>query len=167
MPSKQISSNPMLEQALAITEAAVLVYDVRDPESLTLTRGLADFIREYLREAGAGRHYGLLLVGNKSDVDEEERQVSWAEGSEVAAGFRLPSGSICAFIEVSAKTGANVDKVFPTLAREIVKLKRLNQQRRERAERMAMLVQMPKTAPVSPMKSRGVWKSLITPFFKR
>lgn len=94
MPSKQLSSNPMLEQALAITEAAVLVYDVRDPESLTLTKGLAEFVRDYVAGAGAWRDYGLMLVGNKSDVDDEERQVSWAEGSKVAAGFRLPSGGI-------------------------------------------------------------------------
>ncbi|OIW23689.1 P-loop containing nucleoside triphosphate hydrolase protein [Coniochaeta ligniaria NRRL 30616] len=167
MPSKQISSNPMLEQALAITEAAVLVYDVRDPESLNLTKGLADFVRDYVGGAGAGRDYGLMLVGNKSDVDDEERQVSWAEGSRVAAGFRLPAGGICAFVEVSAKTGDNVDKVFPSLAREVMKLKRLGQQRREQAERVARLAQLQVTAPVSPLKRRGLWKSLMTPFFKR
>ncbi|KAB5572617.1 P-loop containing nucleoside triphosphate hydrolase protein [Coniochaeta sp. 2T2.1] len=168
MPSKQISSNPALEQALAVTEAAVLVYDVRDPESLSLTKGLAEFVRDYIAGAGAGRDYGLMLVGNKSDVDDEERQVSWAEGSKVAAGFRLPSGSICAFLEVSAKTGDNVDKVFPSLAMEVMKLKRLNQQRREQAERVAKLAQMERRmAPVSPVKRRGLWKSLTTPFFKR
>ncbi|KAJ9165369.1 p-loop containing nucleoside triphosphate hydrolase protein [Coniochaeta hoffmannii] len=167
MPSKQLSSNPMLEQALAITEAAVLVYDVRDPESLTLTKGLAEFVRDYVAGAGAWRDYGLMLVGNKSDVDDEERQVSWAEGSKVAAGLRLPSGGICAFVEVSAKTGDNVDKVFPSLAREIMKLKRLNLQRKEQAERMASLAQVQKAAPVSPLKRRGLWKSLTTPFFKR
>jgi GTPase SAR1 family protein len=167
MPSKQVSSNPMLEQALAITEAAVLVYDVRDPESLTLTKGLAEFVRDYIAGAGSGREYGLMLVGNKSDVDDEERHVSWSEGSKVAAGFKLPSGSSCAFVEVSAKTGDNVDKVFPSLAREVMKLKRLNQQRREQAERLARSAQVQKTAPVLPVKRRGLWKSLTTPFFKR
>lgn len=161
----------MLEQALAITEAAVLVYDVRDAESLTLARGLADFVRDYI-SAGAGArrdYYGLMLVGNKSDADDEERQVSWAEGSKTAAGFRLPSspGGGCAFVEVSAKTGDNVDKVFPSLAREIVKLRRLGEQRREQAERAARLAQMQVAAPVSPLKRRGLWRSLTTPFFKR
>jgi GTPase SAR1 family protein len=157
----------MLEQALAITEAAVLVYDVRDPESLTLTQGLAEFVRDYAAGTGSGRDYGLMLVGNKSDIDDEQRQVSWAEGSKVAAGFKLPSGSICAFVEVSAKTGDNVDKVFPSLAREIMKLKRLNQQKRELAERMAGLAQVQKTVPSPPIKRRGLWKSLTTPFFRR
>jgi len=71
------------------------------------------------------------------------------------------------FVEVSAKTGDNVDKVFPSLAREIMKLKRLNLQRKEQAERMASLAQVQKAAPVSPLKRRGLWKSLTTPFFKR
>jgi GTPase SAR1 family protein len=168
MPSKQLSSNPMLEQALAITEAAVLVYDVRDPQSLTLTKGLAEFVRDNINASGVGREYGLMLVGNKSDVDDEERQVSWAEGSKVAAGFRLPTGSSCAFIEVSAKTGDNVDKIFPAMAREVMKLKRLNQQRREQAERMTRLTELQSSAPPSPLKrKRGLWKSLTTPFFKR
>jgi GTPase SAR1 family protein len=167
MPSKQLSSNPMLEQALAITEAAVLVYDVRSQESLTLTKGLADFVRDYV--AGSGRDYGLMLVGNKSDVPGEERQVSWVDGSKVAAGFKLPSASTCAFVEVSAKTGDNIDKVFPSLAREIMKLKRLKQQRREQAERVAKVEQVPQLAPVPPIeiKRKGLWKSLITPFIQR
>jgi len=167
MPSKHLASNPMLEQALAITEAAVLVYDVRDTESLTLTKGLADFVLDYLAEAGAGRDYGLMLVGNKSDVDDEERQVSWAAGSKTATGFRVPSESNCAFIEVSAKTGDNVDKVFPLMAREIMKLKRLRQQRREQTEREARLVQVQQTPPMTPLKRTGLWKSLTAPFFRR
>lgn len=171
MPSKHLSSNPMLEQALAITEAAVLVYDVHSPESLTLTKGLAEFVRDTIGQAGnSGRDYGIMLVGNKSDVDDEDRQVSWAEGSRVAAGFRLPAGSSCAFIEVSAKTGDNVDKIFPSLGREVMKLKRLNQQRRDHAEKMARLAQLkkPVPVPVSQHKRRmGLWKSLTTPFFRR
>lgn len=167
MPSRQLGSDPMLERALAITEAAVLVYDVRDPGSLALARGLADFVGEYLGAAGAGRDYGLMLVGNKSDGDEEERRVSWAEGSRVAAGFRLPTGGTCAFVEVSAKTGDNVDKVFPAIAGEVVRIKRLGQQRRELAERMARLEKVGEAAPVSPMKRRGLWRVLTTPFFKR
>ncbi|KAK4113946.1 hypothetical protein N656DRAFT_608115 [Canariomyces notabilis] len=47
MPSKQLVSNPMIEQALAITEAAVLVYDVCDAASFRLAQNLAEFMREH------------------------------------------------------------------------------------------------------------------------
>lgn len=47
MPSKHLLSNPMLAQALSITEAAVLVYSVRDEASFRLAQGLAEFMREY------------------------------------------------------------------------------------------------------------------------
>lgn len=48
MPSKHLASDPMLEQALNITEAGVLVYDVSDPKSLQLVIGIAEFVKEYL-----------------------------------------------------------------------------------------------------------------------
>ncbi|AEO62379.1 uncharacterized protein THITE_2106481 [Thermothielavioides terrestris NRRL 8126] len=47
MPSQQLLSNPQLALALSITEAAVLVYSVRDAASLQLAIGLAEFMREY------------------------------------------------------------------------------------------------------------------------
>lgn len=47
MPSKHLLSNPLLAQALSITEAAVLVYSVRDEASFRLAQGLAEFMREH------------------------------------------------------------------------------------------------------------------------
>jgi GTPase SAR1 family protein len=51
MPSKHLLSNPMLAQALSITEAAVLVYSVRDEASFRLAQGLAEFMREHFSPA--------------------------------------------------------------------------------------------------------------------
>ena len=213
MPSKHLLSNPMLEQALGITEAAVLIYDVRDPASLRLVEGIADFMRESISHTSststsAGREYALMLVGNKSDVDDEERAVPWAQGSKAAAAIRIPSslnlpvgnanstaangvvgamngttagmspigmnlnGAGCAFLEVSAKTGDNVDKIFPAVAREIMRLKRLSQQRREQAERQARQQQAERAAAAAAAagtvrKKLGLWKILSTPFFRR
>ncbi|KAK4104172.1 hypothetical protein N658DRAFT_444058 [Parathielavia hyrcaniae] len=45
LPSKHLLSNPMLAQALSTTEAAVLVYSVRDEASFRLAQGLAKFRR--------------------------------------------------------------------------------------------------------------------------
>ena len=183
MPSKHLLSNPMLEQALAITEAAILVYDVADPTTLSLAEGIADFMRETLSPSNPSltnppttqREYALMLVGNKSDTDDEDRRVPWATGSKTAAALRTPTstalsvpgaGTGCAFLEVSAKTGDNIDKIFPAVGREILRLKRLGQQRREQAERVAreraVAAQQAAEGPVR--KKTGLWRIL---FFRR
>ncbi|KAK0643120.1 P-loop containing nucleoside triphosphate hydrolase protein [Cercophora newfieldiana] len=180
MPSKHLLSNPMLEQALAITEAAILIYDVRDSTTLSLVEGIADFMRETLspqaqQPSGTSnppsqRDYALMLVGNKSDVDDEDRAVPWATGSKTAAAIRVPNsaggGAGCAFLEVSAKTGDNIDKIFPAVGKEILRLKRLNQQRREQAERVARERQAAQAAAhVGPARKKtGLWRIL---FFRK
>ncbi|KAK4122448.1 hypothetical protein N657DRAFT_657263 [Parathielavia appendiculata] len=53
LPSKHLHSNPMLAQALSITEAAVLVYSVRDDASFRLAQGLAEFMHEHFSPASS------------------------------------------------------------------------------------------------------------------
>ena len=77
------------------------------------------------------RRYGLILVGSKSDSEDEEREVSWTEG------FKLG----CTYIETSAKTGENIDEVFTQLGREVLKLRWLSRQQREESERPLTEVQ--------------------------
>ncbi len=160
MPSKNLSANPMLEQAVNITDGAVLVYDVRDPATLAHARG----IQEFIRDSVGTREYGLLLVGNKSDSSADERRVSPTEGAGAAAGFRIQ----CAFVEVSAKSGEGVPVVFPALAKEIMRTKRLNQQRKEEAEKNALLKIKNQTSAKGPLRSRlRLWKTLRNPFLRR
>ncbi|KAK1751233.1 P-loop containing nucleoside triphosphate hydrolase protein [Echria macrotheca] len=199
MPSKHLLSNPMLEQALAITEAAVLVYSVRDPSSLKLVEGIAEFISSFVSSSSSSKPYAVMLVGNKSDssspsssspdsdsvvIDEdEERKVSWAEGNKTAETIRdrdrdgsgangqQTTMADCPFLEVSAKTGENVDKIFPQIGREILRLKKLGQQRRELAERLArqqQLVVAQQQHHVQPVRRKlGFWRMLSTPFSRR
>ncbi|KAK3325445.1 P-loop containing nucleoside triphosphate hydrolase protein [Apodospora peruviana] len=200
MPSRHLPSNPMLEQALNITEAGVLVYDVRDPKSLQLCLGIAEFVREYLNAFNYNnnnnddnskklkRRFPLILVGNKSDVDDEQdRAVSWAEGAKAASvmGSASSPGGQCPFVEVSAKTGDNIDVIFPRLARDILKLKWLSQQQQQRTElaerRHQQLLtldreqinnnKLPGGSPKSGSNKnggrKGFWKALTTPFLKR
>ena len=54
----------------------------------------------------------IVLVGNKLD-DEENRQVSTEEGSNMAKQHGLED---IQFIETSAKTGINVKQLFKNLA---------------------------------------------------
>jgi len=56
----------------------------------------------------------LILVGNKCDL-EHERQVTTAEGTEMARSFGCP------FLETSAKSRINVEDSFFQLVREIRK----------------------------------------------
>ncbi|KAK0635608.1 hypothetical protein B0T17DRAFT_49572 [Bombardia bombarda] len=177
-----------LEQALNITEAAVLVYDVRDVHSLSLAVSVGEFLLRRLQHGhghghGAGRlrrEYGLMLVGNKIDEDEtgdKKRVISWAEGAKAAAGLSAlgssggGNGGVCSFVEVSAKTGEGVDGVFPRLGRDVVRLRWRGQQRREReqAEMMGKESMLPPGEKNLKVKKRrvGLWKALTHPFSRQ
>ncbi len=86
----------------------------------------------------------------------------WAEGSKAAGTFKVPSSGT-QFIEVSAKSGENIDRIFAELGKDVLKIKWLNQQRREHAERLKSQRLMPPTNK----RRLGFWKTLTTPFFKR
>ncbi|KAI1109008.1 P-loop containing nucleoside triphosphate hydrolase protein [Nemania sp. NC0429] len=145
-----------LRHAVAITDAAVLVYDVRSRGSFAQVRELHRRIREALVLDGRQHYYGLVLVGNKADgdgdgADEEEKEegeeeescrraVTEAEGYELACSLGGGSGrSRCAFRETSARTGENVDSLFAMLGAELLRLRQLAQQRREEAEEIARM----------------------------
>ena len=53
-----------------------------------------------------------ILVGNKSDLSKE-RKVSIEAGRKLAASYDTP------FLEVSARTGSNIDEIFTVLGRAI------------------------------------------------
>jgi GTPase SAR1 family protein len=156
MQSKHLWRNDLVQQAINITEAALLVYDVTSRESLLLTQGLHDLIMETV----GNRDYALTLVGNKSDADDEERQVPWSEGSKTALTFPLKTS----FIEVSAKTGDSISLLFPQVGKDIQKMKFISQQKREHAERMLRLKQEAKLAP---KRKVNLWKRISRPFYRR
>lgn len=87
---------------------AILVYDITNRDSFTnLSRWLAD------ARALASPHLVAVLVGNKSDRDEE-REVEWAEASKWAAENDVH------FLEASSLTGENVEAPFLLTARAIL-----------------------------------------------
>lgn len=57
----------------------------------------------------------LVVVGNKSDLKPEQRQVSLDEGRQLGEEFR------CAFTEASARLDYNVGKAFELMIGEIEK----------------------------------------------
>jgi hypothetical protein len=67
----------------------------------------------------ADPHLTCILVGNKSDLSRERRQVQTEEGEQWAQEEGL------LFVEASAKSGANVEAAFEAAARDIlIKIRR-------------------------------------------
>lgn len=85
----------------------IIVYDVTNKESF-------DNVRQWMQEIEkfASENVNKLLVGNKSDL-EEQREVSYEEGVELAKKFDVP------FLEVSAKNAIHIEDTFTTMATEI------------------------------------------------
>ena len=54
-----------------------------------------------------------LIVGNKSDIQENERQVSYQEGKKLAEQYGVK------FIEASAKENTNISEIFSTIGKDI------------------------------------------------
>jgi len=87
----------------------LLVYDVTSRPSFEHARTWLSDVR-----AHADPHLTCILVGNKSDLAIERRQVPTKEGERWAQEEGL------LFVEASAKSGANVDAAFEAAARDIL-----------------------------------------------
>jgi len=87
------------------SSVAVVVYDVSNRASFLNTAKWIDDVR-----AERGNEVVICLVGNKTDLGNEKRQVSTEEGEERAKRDGLM------FMECSAKAGYNVKSLFRKLA---------------------------------------------------
>lgn len=87
----------------------LLVYDVTDATSFANVRSWLRNVEQHANE-GVAR----VLVGNKADAPESRRAVSREAGQALADEIGVP------FFETSAKSGANVDEAFKTLARIVM-----------------------------------------------
>ncbi|KAL2087908.1 hypothetical protein ACEWY4_016736 [Coilia grayii] len=90
-------------------EGFLLVFSITELESFTAT---SEFREQILRVKSEEESIPLLLVGNKSDL-EDRRQVSAEEARGKAEQWGMQ------YVETSAKTRAYVDKVFFDLMREV------------------------------------------------
>ena len=80
---------------------ALVVYDITNRETF-------DNVQAWIEDckSQSPKNIYMLLVGNKEDLAESERQVSYEEGSEFAQRNNM------LFFETSAKTGLNIEEVF-------------------------------------------------------
>lgn len=87
------------------SSVAVVVYDVSNRASFLNTTKWVEDVR-----AERGNDVVICLVGNKTDLGNDKRQVSTEEGEERARKDNL------LFMECSAKAGYNVKSLFRKLA---------------------------------------------------
>lgn len=87
--------------------AALVVYDISSPSTLAVAKCCI----EEIKEKGTNDEIILALAGNKVDM-ETRRKVPTAEAQEYATNNGL------IFMEISAKTGANVREIFESIARK-------------------------------------------------
>uniref|UniRef100_A0A3B4DDH4 small monomeric GTPase n=1 Tax=Pygocentrus nattereri TaxID=42514 RepID=A0A3B4DDH4_PYGNA len=90
-------------------EGFLCVFSITESESFAAT---SLFLREQILRVKEDENVPFLLVGNKSDL-EDRRQVGVEEAKARANQWEV------SYVETSAKTRANVDKVFFDLMRQI------------------------------------------------
>ena len=101
------------------SHAIAIVYDITDRSSFEHLKKWVDDVDKM-----ANPNVCKLLVGNKVDL-QSKRMVSFEEGQQFAANMGIP------FIETSAKTALNVQKMFKMMCSAIAE-----RQGRERPQRM-------------------------------
>ncbi|KAM0750221.1 ras-2 [Meredithblackwellia eburnea MCA 4105] len=89
----------------------ILVYSVSSRSSFEMCSVIRDKILDFTGREGVP----MVLVGNKSDL-AVQRQVSAEEGKALAASW----GKTC-FVEASARTNENVNRIFEGIVAEIEK----------------------------------------------
>jgi small GTP-binding protein len=85
----------------------VLIYDITKGETFRNVRAWISDIKTHADGVI------IMLLGNKLDVPDKERAVSFDEGQQLASSYGIP------FLETSAKTGYGVMEAFDALARAI------------------------------------------------
>merc|ERR1719229_593670 len=68
-----------------------------------------------ITRAKDGERIDLVLVGNKADLPEQQHEISYKMGKQLADNLGCP------FVETSAKTGVNVNEAFELIVREMKK----------------------------------------------
>jgi Ras-related protein Rab-7A len=91
-------------------DACILVYDVTDAKTFD---SLDTWMEEFLIQASPRNQdtFPFVVLGNKSDMSESDRQVPAAKAQAWCSKHKIPH------FETSAKTADNVELAFLTVAR--------------------------------------------------
>jgi len=94
-------------------DAALLVYDITDPDSFTKVQTWVKELRKMV-----GNEIVLSIAGNKSDLDRH-RVVPRQEATDYAASVGAH------YAETSAKTGRGINELFGVMARKLLESRKL------------------------------------------
>lgn len=119
----------MKKLAIATGDAFILVYAVGDTESFETVKELRDEIKEHKHIAA---HYSIVVVANKTDLDDKESIAHTVNESVVCMDWEEK------FVSTSAKTGENIDIVFQTLEKNIRERIHLEEKRLSFLRRISM-----------------------------
>jgi len=137
----------MRKLAIATGDAFLLVYSVSDAKSFETVKEL----REEIKEQKAKGKYSIVVVANKTDLDEEEVDNYAVNESIVCMDWEDK------FVATSAKSGDNVDFVFQALESKIRERVTLEEKRLNFFRRISMPVM--KTAKSAEKISKPLLKS--------
>ncbi|EAL72420.1 Ras GTPase [Dictyostelium discoideum AX4] len=98
----------MRDQWIRSCEGFVLVYSITSRSSFDQVQ----FFREQIIRVLDRDDVPIMMIGNKSDLDDE-RQVTYQEGKDLARCLGM------SFMEVSAKSRANIEEVFNETVRSV------------------------------------------------
>ncbi len=139
---------PYVRPYMEGAHAAILTFDIHRPHTLY---ELGYRVTTFLTMAGKKP---MILVGNKKDLrNEVEYYVTTEEGKEFANELSKILDMEVPYLEVSAKTGENVDAIIPTALGLLTKMLSPHQQRGSvfllRALRSSPLDIVPRAPPSS------------------
>jgi len=97
-------------------EGFLCIFSITERESFEMTQDFRDQILRVKGADSATDNIPFILVGNKSDI-ANRRQVPYEEAAGLAASWRVD------YVETSAKTRDNVDKIYYDLLQKIHDLK--------------------------------------------
>lgn len=97
--------------------SVIFVYAIDSSDSISSIPSWADSVS--VQHIGdQGKNIIKALVGNKCDLDDDEREVNSMRAKETAQRSEIKSEMT---FEVSAKTGEGIEKMFAAIAREFKK----------------------------------------------
>lgn len=105
--SGQYNTTSSLPQLYRGAHGAAVVFDVSSWDSLVTVRQWVSMVRDK-----CGYEIPIILVGNKTD--SESREVNFETAENVSDEFNL------FYIEVSAKTGVNIEETFSVLTEQLM-----------------------------------------------
>ena len=87
----------------------ILLYDIGNKNSFEALDSWMESIKD-----NADKKIPIILVGNKCDINDKKRKVTFEEGEKKGKEFQIP------FFETSCKDGINVKEVFERIVNDII-----------------------------------------------